>query len=108
MTPDRVKGDGTHNSVRELEVHGFSAGFTLEDVVGLLIEDMKHDRIPLMRLQLLKKTHGRRGHQQTVARMLFENVDDCKQALGRYHCTRTYDVYAANDSYLECRPVPGS
>ena len=40
--------------------------------------------------------------------MLFKNVNDCKQALGRYHCTRTYGEYAANSSYLECRPVPGS
>ena len=62
MTPDRLRGDHTHNSVRELEVRRFSAGFDLEDIVDPLIQDMKEDRIPLMRLKLLKKTHCRPGH----------------------------------------------
>ena len=107
MTPVRSRGDQTHNTVRELEVRRFSAGFNLEVIVDLLIQDMKEDGIPLMRLKLLKKTHCRAGRNQTLARMLFKNVEDTKKALGRYHRSYTYGAYAANNSHLECRPVPG-
>ena len=95
MTPDRVKGDKTTNTVRELEVRGVDASINLEDLVDLMMRDMKRDRLPLLRLKLPKqKNHGRRRHKQTVARCFYSKQSHtaCRPfegTIGRAHTRST-------------------
>ena len=71
MAPVRVQGDGTCNTVREVELRGFDPCRNLEDLVAFIYSDMRRHGIPLLRVKLLKKTHGKRLHRQTIARLRF-------------------------------------
>ena len=108
MSPVRVDGDLTNNAVREVEVRDWDATRNPEDLVSVICADMRRDGLPLLRLKLLKKTHGMRTHRQTIARLMFKRVVDCLHVLGRYHKRSTYQEFAAKHRYLVCRQISGS
>ena len=81
MSPVRVDGDLTNNAVREVEVRDWDATRNIEDLVSVICADMRRDGLPLLRLKLLKKTHARRTHRQTIARLMFKRVVDCLHVL---------------------------
>ena len=93
---------------REVEVRGWDPSKNLEDLVSLICSDMRCDGLPLLRLKVLKKTHGKRTSRQTIARLMLKRVAGCLHVLGRYHRRSSYQESAANHKHLVCQPVPGS
>ena len=92
--------------MREVEVRNWDPVRNLEDLVHVIIGDMRADGLPLLRLKLMKKTHSR--WPMTIARLQFKSVRDCFHMLGRYHKMDTYSVFTADGYFLVGRPIPGS